>query len=94
MLHEPAIEPGDDKASAKKSRLGVCFFFLYLFFYSGFVAIGVFNYELLSEEVPGGLNLAILYGVALIVFAVLLGILYNYLCSKHENELNGKEGNL
>ena len=59
------------------------------------MAIGVINYELLAIETYGGLNLATLYGIGLIVFAVLLGILYNYFCSRYEDkmekEMEGKE---
>jgi len=91
MLHEPAVEVGIENASKKKAGLGVWFFFLYLFFYAGFVVIGVLNYELLKHEVFAGLNLALVYGMGLIIFAVLLGILYNYFCSKYEDELNVKE---
>ena len=91
MLHEPVYESGVDNASKKKARLGVRFFFLYLFFYAGFVVIGVFNYELLAQEVAMGLSLALFYGIGLIVFAVLLGILYNNFCSRYEDDLNEKE---
>ena len=91
MLHEPANEVGVDNAAKKKARLGVWFFFLYLFFYGGFVAIGVLNYELMAIKVVAGLNLALVYGMGLILFAVLLGILYNYFCSKYEDEMNEKE---
>ncbi len=84
-------EPETDFASEKKAKLGIKFFFLYLFFYAGFVAIGVLNYELLAYEVIGGINLAIFYGIGLILFAVLLGILYNFLCSRYEDDMNGKE---
>ena len=92
MHHGPAVELGVDNASKKKARLGVWFFFLYLFCYGGFVAIGVLNYELLDQEVAGGLNLALIYGIGLIVFAVLLGILYNHLCSRYEDDMNTEEG--
>lgn len=88
MLHEPNTPAQDsDPSSAKKARLGIIFFFLYLFFYGGFVIIGVINYELLATDTLGGLNLATLYGLGLIVFAVLLGILYNYFCSRYEDEM-------
>ena len=91
MNHGPAVELGVDHASAKKARLGVMFFFIYFIFYAGFVIIGVINYELLGEEFALGLSLALFYGVGLIVFAVLLGMLYNYLCTRYEDDLNKEE---
>ncbi|RKD16111.1 hypothetical protein BCY91_04270 [Pelobium manganitolerans] len=91
MNHGPAVELDVDHASSKKAKLGVIFFLIYSFFYAGFVVIGVFNYELLSQEFALGLNLALFYGMGLIVFAVLLGILYNFLCSRYEDQLNTKE---
>ena len=91
MLHKPAVELGVDNAAKKKAKLGVYFFFIYFFFYAGFVAIGVLNYELLAKQVLWGLNLAIFYGMGLIIFAVLLGILYNYFCTRYEDELNEGE---
>ena len=86
------IEPEVDYASEKKASLGIKFFFIYLLFYAGFVAIGVLNYELLAVEVFRGINLAVFYGIGLIVFAVLFGILYNFLCSRYENQMNKGEG--
>lgn len=83
-----------DYASEKKAKLGIKFFFLYFFFYAGFVTIGVVNYELLTTEVLWGINLALFYGIGLILFAVLLGILYNFLCSRYEDEMNKKERDL
>ena len=91
MLHQPAKKLEIENASKKKAALGVKFFFIYLFFYTGFVIIGVVNYELLAFEVSGGLNLALVYGIGLIVFAVFLGILYNFYCSKYEDEMNTGE---
>ncbi len=75
-----------DYASQKKSKLGIKFFFLYLLLYGTFVVIGVLNYELFAMEVFRGINLAIFYGIGLILFAVLLGVLYNYLCTRYENQ--------
>lgn len=91
MNHGPAVEMGVDHASSKKARLGVLCFFIYFIFYTGFVVIGVVNYELLSQEFAFGLSLALFYGVGLIVFAVLLGILYNFFCTRYENLLNKEE---
>ena len=94
MHHNAAAVPEQDNALKKKARLGVIFFFIYLFFYGGFVAIGVLNYELLAISVIGGINLALFYGIGLIVFAVLLGILYNFYCSRYEDALNSSEKNV
>jgi uncharacterized membrane protein (DUF485 family) len=70
----------------KKSALGIRLFFIYLISYVGFVLICVFQYELLSTPVFGGLNLALAYGIGLIVFAIILGIVYNYYCTRYEDE--------
>lgn len=91
MKHGPAVELGVDLASKKKSRLGVWFFLIYFFFYAGFVAIGVTNYELLGMKVIGQQNLAVVYGIGLIVFAVVLGIIYNAICTSYEDKLNNTE---
>lgn len=91
-MHQNILtEPETDNASGKKAALGIKFFFIYLFFYVGFVALGVFNYELLAVGVFKGINLALFYGIGLIVFAVLLGVLYNYLCTRYEDQMNKME---
>ena len=94
-MHQNILsEPEVDNASEKKAKLGIKFFFLYLCFYAGFVAIGVLNYELLAVEVFRGINLAVVYGIGLIIFAVLLGLVYNFLCSRYEDKMNVREGEL
>lgn len=74
-----------ESLTQQKSRLGVRLFFIYLICYAGFVILGVFKYELLAKTVFAGLNLAVVYGIGLIVFAVILGIIYNYYCTKYED---------
>ena len=85
-------EQEPEYVSEKKAKLGIRFFFIYLFVYAGFVAIGVLNYELLAVEVFRGINLAVFYGFGLIIFAILLGILYNHYCNRYEAEPGKKEG--
>ena len=53
-----------------------------------------FGNEKIAEDkkpVLAGTNLAIVYGMALIIFAIILGLVYNHLCTKKEDELNAKE---
>ena len=54
----------------------------------GFVTLAVFFTETLKTPVLAGVNLAIVYGLGLIVFAVILGLIYNHACTKKEDEMN------
>ena len=90
MLHEPAAKVEKDAASDWKAKLGIKLFWLYFVIYAGFVGIAVFAAETMKTPVLAGANLAIIYGLALIVFAIILGLVYNHLCTKKEDELNNK----
>lgn len=92
MDHGPAVKLGVDKATKKKARLGVFLFIVYSIVYAGFVAIGVTNYELMGKTVLGEQNLAVVYGFGLIVLAIVLGLIYNAICTSYENKMNNKEG--
>lgn len=87
MLHEPAKQSGDDLASSYKSRLGVRMFFVYAIVYAGFVLINVLWPKTMSTIIFAGLNLAVVYGFGLIVFAMILALVYNWLCSRKEKQL-------
>jgi uncharacterized membrane protein (DUF485 family) len=91
MLHEPAAQDEKDNATEWKAKLGIKLFWLYCVVYTGFVALAVFATEKLKIPVLAGVNLAIIYGMALIVFAIILGLLYNHACTKKENELNRED---
>lgn len=88
MLHEPALQTGEDNASAYKARLGVWMFLLYAIIYAGFVVINLTNAELMEKVVVLGLNLAVVYGFGLIIFALALALVYSHLCSRKERLLN------
>ena len=91
MDHGPAVELGVDHAAKRKTRLGIWMFILYTIVYAVFVAIGVLNYEAMSIIVFGGLNLAVTYGFGLIFLAIIMGLIYNWRCTKIEDQMN-KEG--
>jgi uncharacterized membrane protein (DUF485 family) len=90
MLHEPVAKQEKDNASDWKAKLGIKLFWLYCVIYAGFVALAVFATETLKTPVLAGVNLAIIYGMALILFAIILGLIYNHVCTKKENEMNKK----
>ena len=91
MDHGPAVELGVDHAVKKKTKLGVILFFVYFIIYAGFVAIGVADYTLMGKIVLGNQNLAVVYGFGLIIFAILLGLFYNWRCTKFENLMNKED---
>ena len=63
-------------------KLGLTLFGLYLALYLGFMAIATFKYELLAKAPFGGVNLAVLYGLGLILAAFALAALYMSLAKK------------
>jgi uncharacterized membrane protein (DUF485 family) len=91
MQHGPAVELGRDLSIPKKTRLGVVFFIFYLAIYTGFVVIGSLFTDSLSVRVFAGLNLAVVYGMALIILAAVLGLFYNHYCTKYEKQLNQED---
>ncbi|MBK3518609.1 DUF485 domain-containing protein [Carboxylicivirga marina] len=91
MEHGPAAKLGVDHASKKKSKLGVILFIFYSLVYAGFVVIGVVNYELMGKIIFAGQNLAVVYGFGLIIFAIVLGLIYNAICTNYENSMNKED---
>ena len=57
-----------------------------------FIVINVVRPKIMGTIVVGGLNLAIVYGFALIVIAFILALVYNWACTRHEKtfESEGK----
>ncbi len=91
MLHKPAAQSGKDPASGYKTRLGVVMFVIYALVYGGFVAINVASPLSMENKVFAGLNLAVVYGIGLIVFALILALIYERMCAIREQQLEGTE---
>jgi hypothetical protein len=86
MLHEPATPVGKDPAGPYKMRLGIRMFVFYSLFYAGFVAINLLAPLAMDAIVLLGLNLATVYGFALIIVALIEALAYHALCRKKEAE--------
>ena len=91
MHHEPAVELGKDLSIPKKTKLGVILFIAYLAIYAGFVVIGTLFTGALGIRIFAGLNFAVVYGMGLIVLAAVVGLFYNYFCTKYEKQMNREE---
>ena len=78
--HGPAPDTPKEAASPRNVRYGLILFTIYLLIYGGFVAINAFWPSLMDEVPFAGLNLAILYGFGLIGGALVLALIYGWLC--------------
>ncbi len=87
MLHGPAAELGVDYASKQKTRLGLILFLVYAVLYGSFVIIGLSYTHLLELRVFAGLNLAVVYGMGLIVLAAVMGYIYSLICTWMEDKM-------
>ncbi len=88
MGHGPSTDWGEDKAADYKAKLGIRLFIVYTIIYIGFVAINTLDAKLMGITVFAGLNLAVVYGFGLIILAIVMGLIYNHLCTSAENRLN------
>lgn len=87
MSHGPATEWKEDHSATQKSKLGLFMFLGYTIVYAGFIIINVFNPSLMATDI-GSLNLAIIYGFGLIIFALILATVYNHYCTRLEEKMN------
>ena len=77
-MHPKEVE--DPVISARNARYGMRLFLIYLAIYAGFVGLNAFRPDVMEWTPAWGLNLAVLYGLALIVIAMVLALVYTWLC--------------
>ena len=63
----------------RKSHIGIRMTLLYAIVYGGFVALSVFQPTSMGSRAIFGLNLAVAYGLGLILIAILFALIYNHL---------------
>ncbi len=73
-------EPVNEHDIRRRARYGLILFAIYLLLYGGFVLLNVFDPKLMESTPVAGVNLAILYGFGLIAAALLLALIYAWLC--------------
>ena len=84
--HGPATEWKEDARTSKiKSKIGIWMFAGYSIIYVVFILLNVMNPKLMGLDI-GSLNLAIIFGFGLIVFALILALIYNALCGLVEEK--------
>jgi uncharacterized membrane protein (DUF485 family) len=66
----------------RNSRYGLMLFAVYSIVYGGFVWLNAFRPDWAEATPVPGVNVAVLYGFALIVAAFVLALVYGWLCRK------------
>ena len=86
-------DPNADLSPAARynARLGIVLFIFYLLIYAGFVALSAFAPSVMAKPVLGGVNLAVVYGFALIGLAFVMAIVYAIACRREPSD-EGSEG--
>lgn len=87
----PPADPECARTSARNSRLGLVLFAIYLVVYAAFVLLNAFQREVMDRIVWAGINLATVYGLALIVLAFVLALVYGWMCRAPLTDSQPKE---
>src|SRR5262245_872569 len=91
---KPSKPAADDheEVSAANARAGLVLFFIYLSLYAGFMALAAFAPQAMGRPVLGGVNLAITYGMGLIVGALVIAAIYMWACARNARVYGGVGG--
>jgi len=76
----------------RNARIGLVLFGIYVLLYGGFVMLNAYSPDMMEITPVAGINLAILYGFGLIVAALVLALVYGWLCRTPESEGDAGEG--
>ncbi len=90
MAKDPAGKWDKDESIPYKIKLGMWMFLAYCVVYGGFIIINLADPKLMGIDI-GSLNLAIVYGFALIILALIMALVYNFLASRMEKKYRDKE---
>ena len=82
-------EPVDERGARRRARLGLVLFAVYFVLYVGFVLLNAFSPDVMEMTPVAGVNLAILYGFFLIAAALVLALVYAWLCRQPHRDSPG-----
>jgi uncharacterized membrane protein (DUF485 family) len=87
-------EPGSNEqecaaTTARNARVGLIFFTIYLLIYAGYTGLTAFGRSVMAETPVPGLNVATLYGLGLIVLALVFAAAYGWICRAPSNSNDG-----
>ena len=74
---------------SRNARVGLWLFAVYLLLYGGFMALNAIFPQRMAAAPFGGVNLAVLYGLLLIVAAFVLAVVYVFLVRRRADDATG-----
>lgn len=74
------------QATSRQSRYGLILFAVYVILYGLFVYLSAFRADVMASRPLGGVNFAVLYGLGLIIAAIVLALIYMVICRKSGSE--------
>jgi len=80
------------EVSTYNARAGLVLFFIYLAFYAGFMGLATFAPQAMGRPAIRGVNVAITYGMGLIVGAFVVAVLYMAICGRNARRFAALEG--
>jgi len=95
LLHGPATgsenEPPEDLGiQTRNARLGLRLFAVYGFIYGLYVVVGAFFPGIMNVRLAG-VNVAVVWGFALIILAFVMAVVYGRLCDRELAAGQGEE---
>lgn len=78
--HRIQNETTDPAVAARHARIGLILFAVYSLLYLTFMLLNAFVPQSMEVLVVAGLNLAVVYGLGLIVAAFAMALVYAWLC--------------
>lgn len=84
--HAAPAESEDPRLAAGNARRGLVLFAVYLVFYIAFVLLNAFGRVWMELRPWAGVNLALWFGFGLIAGALLLALMYAWLCRRAARE--------
>lgn len=84
-------EHENEELIAAKAKLGFILFCVYALIYAGFVLINTLKPSLMEKVIIFELNLAVTYGFGLIILAIVMGTIYNHICTGIEEKYKANE---
>ena len=88
-LQEPPHDDHHPETVSRNARVGLWLFAVYLLLYGGFMALNAFFPHQMAAAPLGGVNLAVLYGLVLILSAFVLALVYVFLVRRRAEDDRG-----